>query len=308
MSQTVLVTGATGKQGGAVIDALFSPPYKNQFSVLAVTRNPSSSASQTLLQKHPGIKLVSGNLDDVPKLFENVLKEGNGSIWGVYSVQISMGKGVTLESEVKQGKALIDESLKNGVKMFVYSSVERGGDERSWENPTPIEHFLSKWMIEKHLRSAAEGNEMGWTILRPVAFMDNLVPGFESGVFLTALRDTLKGKKLQWVATCDIGIFAAKAFVNPGEWRGKAVGLAGDELSFDELSEAFLKSTGSPARTTFWVLGSALKWGIAELGRMLDWFAAEGYKADIEALRKIHPGLLNFKAWLEEKSGFETKG
>lgn len=106
-------------------------------------------------------------------------------------------------------------------------------------------------MVEKHLREAAEGKQMNWTILRPVAFMDNFVPGFECAVFLTALRDTLQGKKLQLVATCDIGIFAAKAFTNPVGWKGKAVGLAGDELSFTELSEIFAKSTGSPARTTF---------------------------------------------------------
>lgn len=95
-----------------------------------MTRNTSSDASQTLFKKYPGIKLVSGNLDDVPRLFQNALKEANGSISGVYLVQISMGKGVTLESEVRQGQALIDESLKNGVTQFVYSSVERGAKLR----------------------------------------------------------------------------------------------------------------------------------------------------------------------------------
>jgi len=54
-----------------------------------------------------------------------------------------MGKGVTMESEVKQGNDMIDESVKQGVSQFVYSSVERGGDEASWNNTTPIPRMAS---------------------------------------------------------------------------------------------------------------------------------------------------------------------
>ncbi|KAK5138861.1 hypothetical protein LTR04_004121 [Oleoguttula sp. CCFEE 6159] len=306
MSKALLITGATGKQGGAVIDALLSLPSSSDFTILAVTRDTNSGGAKKLAAKSDSIKLVQGNLDDIPELFRNATEVAKQPIWGVYSVQISMGKGVTVESEMKQGNGLIDESVKQGVKHFVYSSVERGGDEKSWNDPTPVGHFTSKYHIEQHLREAA-GDKMGWTVLRPVAFMDNLAPGFPTKVFMTALRDTLAGKPLQWVATSDIGVFAAKAFEKPQEYNHKALGLAGDELDFDGLSRAFKNKTGYPAGTTFSMLGSALMWGVAEMGTMVTWFKTDGYAADIPKLRKIHPGLMNMETWLEKKSPFVTK-
>lgn len=163
MSKNILITGATGKQGGAVLNALLNNPA---FTLLAVTRNASGASAEKLRKKGNNVKVVQGNLDDVPHLFSNAAEVAGGPIYGVYSVQISQGPGVTHEGEIKQGKAMIDESIKAGVKHFVYSSVERGGDEVSWKNPTPIPHFSSKYEIEHYLRDTAP-SAMKWTILRP---------------------------------------------------------------------------------------------------------------------------------------------
>lgn len=309
MSKVLLITGATGHQGGAVIDALLA--QKSDFTILAVTRDAQSASAKRLANKSPAIKLVQGNLDDVPALFaEAVAAASPQPIWGVYSVQISMGKGVTVEGEVRQGTALIDESIAHNVHHFVYSSVERGGDDASWDNPTPIPHFQTKQRIEAHLRTTTAANTtMSWTVLRPVAFMDNLAPGIPTKVFLTALRDTLQGRPLQWVATADIGHFAALAFANPDDdhWRNKAVGLAGDELTFDQLSAAFEHTTGYPAPTTYSFLGGTLLYMVTEMNLMIGWFASDGYRADIKSLKEVHPKLLNLETWLVKKSAFETK-
>lgn len=162
MAKNILVTGATGKQGGSVIDAMAG---NSAFTLLAVTRNTSGGSAQKLTSKGNNIKLVQGDMDDVPGLFKNAAQVAGSPIWGVYSVQISQGKGVTHEGEIRQGNAMIDESVKAGVKHFVYSSVERGGDEASWNNKTPIPHFQSKYDIEHHLK--ANAGQMGWTVLRP---------------------------------------------------------------------------------------------------------------------------------------------
>lgn len=306
MSKSILVTGATGKQGGSVVDAILALPNASDYTILAVTRDSNSGSAQKLAAKSPSIKLVEGNLDDVPTLFKNAAEVSKEPIWGVYSVQISMGKGVTFEGEVKQGCDLADESVKQGVKQFVYSSVERGGDEKSWDNPTPIPHFQTKQLVEIHLRDHA--GEMGWTILRPVAFMDNLAPGFPTKVFMTAVHNTLgDNKPLQWVATSDIGFFAAQAFAKPEEWNHKAIGLAGDELTVHEINKAFANATGYPLGTTYSFLGSALMWGVTELGHMIGWFGSEGYKANISNLRKIHPELMNMETWVQKKSAFKAK-
>ncbi|GAW22742.1 hypothetical protein ANO14919_122850 [Xylariales sp. No.14919] len=309
MALAILVTGATGKQGGAVIDALLSQNADN-FTILAVTRDVSRPAARKLGSRSPFIKLVQGDLDEVPVLLKEAQRVAEQPIWGVYSVQISMGKGVTSEGEIRQGKSLIDESIKAGVKYFVYSSVERGGDNASWDNPTPIPHFQTKYKIEHHLRNATApgraGENMGWTILRPVAFMDNLAPGLPTEVFMAALRNWLGKKTVQWVATKDIGIFAAKAFTDPKKWDRKAVGLAGDELNVDMMSHAFMNVTGQPAPMAYSFLGSVLTFMVSEMRVMISWFASDGYRADIQACRADHPGLLTFVEWLDQESPFEN--
>jgi len=169
-AKVLLITGATGKQGGAVIDALLKY-YPDRFYILAVTRNALGPGAKRLLEKSSAIRIVEGDLDDVPHIFAEGRRIAGQPIWGVYSVQVSMGKDVTVEREVRQGHALVDEAIKTGVEHFVYSSVERGGDVESWNNPTPIPHFRSKYHIEHYLQRQAAKYEgkMGWTILRPVA-------------------------------------------------------------------------------------------------------------------------------------------
>lgn len=326
MSKALLIIGATGKQGGAVIDALLSlDPTGAIFTILAVTRDATSPAAQRLLAKLPtgynNLRVVQANLDDAPGLFSAArlalgasatLKKPN-AIWGVFSVQPSLGPGISPDREIAQGTSLVDCAVSASVEHFVYSSVERGGDDRSWSNPTPVPHFQTKHHIEWHLRDATSpgkpGAGMGWTILRPAAFMDNLAPGFKTSVFLAAMRNHLgeDGKTLQWVATADIGVFAAKAFADPEGWNGRAVGLAGDELSFAQMSGTFERATGSPAPAAHWLFGSVLTRVAKELGLMIKWFADEGFKADVEARSKEHPGLLTMEAWLVTRSGFTVR-
>jgi uncharacterized protein YbjT (DUF2867 family) len=309
MSRSLLITGATGKQGGAVIDALLASPKPNEFTILAVTRDPTSAGAQRLAAKSPHIKLVKGDLDAVPALFEEAQKMSAGKIWGVFSVQAVMSKGGDLadQPEVKQGEALVDQAITAGVTHFVYSSVDRGGDERSWDNPTDIPHFKTKHRIEHHLRDATVNTSMGWTILRPVIFMDNLAPGFPGKVFLTALRDTMGDKPMPWIATSDIGWFGAQAFLDPAKWNHRAISLGADEFNFEELSKKFQRVTGQPAGTTYSFFGSALMYAVKEVGTMVRWFRDDGYKVDVAELRRIHPGMLDMETWLREKSAFPKR-
>ena len=85
MSRAILVTGATGKQGGAVVKALLSSD--SNFHLLAVTRSKDSGAAQKLSLK-PRVSLVQGNLDDTEAIFEDAKKATSLPIWGVFSVQV----------------------------------------------------------------------------------------------------------------------------------------------------------------------------------------------------------------------------
>jgi uncharacterized protein YbjT (DUF2867 family) len=312
-TKTILVTGATGRQGSGVITALLSSPKSASYTILALTRDPTSPAAENLALLSPSIRLLKGDLDDIPTLFATATSlSPTGTIWGVYSVQVSLGRGVTEASEVRQGTDLIDAAVSHNVSMFVYSSVDRGGDDASWDNETPMTHFRSKHAIEQHLRAVTEpgiasGQNMRWTVLRPVAFMDNLAPRFETRVFLAALRNKIPPhKKVQWVASSDVGVYAAMAFDNPGGWDGRAVGLAGDELTMDELSAVFERAVGRPALGTYWFLGSALTALVREMGLMIGWFASDGYGADVKARRAEYPALMSLEGYLRANGKWQA--
>jgi uncharacterized protein YbjT (DUF2867 family) len=86
MSRAVLITGATGKQGGAVVKSLLQA--KADFTILAVTRNPNSPAAQKLKTLSSNIFLVQGDLGDASSIFTGAKNATPNPIWGVYSVQV----------------------------------------------------------------------------------------------------------------------------------------------------------------------------------------------------------------------------
>ena len=118
--KTVLITGATGRQGGAVIRHMLPKGWK----LRALTRNPDSKVAQELARR--GIEVVHGDLEDLTSL------DGAArGAYGVYSVQDFWSVGA--RREVQQGKNLADAAKKAGVVHFVYSSV--GGAERNLAPP-----------------------------------------------------------------------------------------------------------------------------------------------------------------------------
>ncbi|CAI6094847.1 unnamed protein product [Clonostachys chloroleuca] len=304
MSRALLILGATGKQGGSVVQALLAK--RADFRILAVTRDTESAGAKRLAAKSSNISLVQGNLDDTEAIFQNANKIAKTPIWGVFSVQLpAMNKNGAKIEEV-QGKSLVDSALKHGVEHFVYSSVDRGGD-RSIDNPTDIPHFISKHNIEHHLINNAKNTPMSWTILRPVAFMENFQVGFVGKIFATAWRDNVKSRPLQLIATEDIGEFAAQSFLSPNEFNGRSIGLAGDELTYSQLVDVFNKKTGAAPPTTFGFIAKLLLWLSKEMGTMFAFFEREGYGADIKELKKQHPGLKDLGSWLENSPYTKAK-
>lgn len=177
----------------------------------------------------------------------------------------------------------------------VFTGVERGG-----EQATNVPHFVTKHNIEAHLKQAA-GEKMEWTILRPVFFMDNFLPGMVGKVIATAWKNTLAGtgKTLQMVATRDIGYVAAQAFLKPEETRNETIALAGDEVAWERAEEVFREKTGRALPVTYAGPVRAMLWMMRDLGLMFRFFREEGFKADVEGLRKRFPGMKGFGEWLD---------
>ncbi|KAL2055671.1 hypothetical protein ABVK25_003913 [Lepraria finkii] len=229
-----------------LVDTIVASDSKSSFTILALTRNPDSPSAKALAAKSSTIKLVKGNLDDVPACFEAVLEATNGTpIWGVFSVQQALQDGATQERKTKQGKDVVDRAIANGVKIFVQTSVDRGG-AKSDSNPTYVPHFISKHNIEACLREKAKDGNMTYTILRPTAFMDGLTPNFKGKMLTTMLKTSLGPKPLSFIATSDIGFFAAQGFLQSEspDYKNQAISLAGDDLTFDEINQIFQYNLG----------------------------------------------------------------
>jgi nucleoside-diphosphate-sugar epimerase len=189
------------------------------------------------------------------------------------------------------------------VDHIVFSSVDRGGDETSWSQPTEIPHFAAKHRIELRLRELFKENNKRWTILRPTGFMDSYNPGFFGQMMASLWAEGMpRDRKMQLISTHDIGVFAAKALLNPDAWVGKATALAGDELSFSELQEIFREVVGEELPQTYKVVAYPVLWMVKDASKSFEWFRNAGWKADIETLRAQEPGLQSFASWLKESS------
>jgi hypothetical protein len=76
--------------------------------------------------------------------------------------------------------------------------------------------------------------------------------------------------------------------------------LAGDELTWAQAAEVYKKKTGREIPTTWEFIPNLMLWAIADVGLMFRWFYTDGFHADIQALRKKHPGLLDWARYLEK--------
>jgi uncharacterized protein YbjT (DUF2867 family) len=275
----VLVSGATGNQGGATVEQLLA---SGRVRVRVLTRNPSSPKASALRDR--GVQVVQGDFDDA-----NSLRAALDGASGVFSVQSFFDGGA--EAEERRGKAFADAAKAAGVEHLVYTSVD--GAERQ----SGVPHFESKWRIEEHVRNLG----LRSTILRPVAFMDMFGgSAMARAVFWGVLRAVLgNSKRLQIIATRDIGWFAARALEEPEKFAGRAIALAGDELTVPEMAETYKRATGG-GTVRVPVPRVLLRIMPKEMSSMLYWFGEHGYRADIEALRREHPGLSTFEQWLKD--------
>jgi uncharacterized protein YbjT (DUF2867 family) len=262
MSKTILITGATGKQGGATARHL----QGKGFQLRALTRKPDSEPARALAKA--GVEVVAGDLNDAASL-----KRALQGAWGVFAVQNTWEAGVAEEEE--QGKRVAKLARESGVEHFVYTSVG------SAHKKTGIPHFENKWRIEETVRGL---NFPSHVILRPVFFMENLTsPWFLHGdKLITALKPETR---LQMIAVDNIGAYGALAFVRAAELNRQEIDLGGDARTMPET--AALLSEGLGRKIDF------VRIPIEEVRKhsddtaiMLEWFDRVGYSADIAGIEK----------------------
>jgi uncharacterized protein YbjT (DUF2867 family) len=259
----ILITGATGHQGGAIARELLAKGA----TVRAMTRHPESPKAAEL--KRLGAEVVAGDLDDVASLDRALT-----GAWGAFAVQNTWEAGVQHEEE--QGLRFAEAARRAGVKHLVYSSVQ------SADRKTGIPHFDNKARVEEKVRSLGFPS---YAILRPVFFMENLtspwfLPGIQNGALAVGIRpDT----RLQMVAVQDIGKYGAWAFERHAELNGRGIDIAGDEVTMPEAAAVLSRVMGREVRFVQVPIEEVRKFS-DDYAAMLEWFDRVGYNVNIAAM------------------------
>ena len=266
-TRMILVTGATGQQGGSIVNALLDAGHK----VRALTRNPNSGRAAALQDRD--VEVVQGDFTDRTSL-ENALS----GVDGAFLVGTPFEAGP--QAETQQGLSFVEVAHSVGLPHLVYSSV--GDADRN----TGIPHFDSKYLVERRIVELG----LPYTIIAPVFFADNMMsqfvlPGLKNGVFAQALP---AGAALQCVSVKNIGEFGALAFSRRADFFGKRINIASDSLTGPEFAQTIGRASGRKIGYNEVPIEQVRQMS-EDMALMYEWFERVGYSVDIEGLRRGYP-------------------
>jgi uncharacterized protein YbjT (DUF2867 family) len=280
----VLVAGATGRQGGAVVEHLL----RAGIPVRALCRDPSSAKAKRLSDQ--GVAVVAGDLNR-PASLDPAL-DGAG---GVFSVQNYWDAGTGYVGEVRQGRALAQAARRAGVRLFVQSTMADADEDLA---PLPA-HFLSKRRIE----AAVDDLGLPRTFIGTVFFMDNLGDKTMGGPLLfPVLAGALEpDTELQMLAVTDIGRAAAVVFSAPSRFVGTRLDLVGDVQTVSQMRSVYRRATGR--RPQGWAMPTAVSRRLSpEFVEQLEWQVKAGFPTRPEDTRRLVPGLHDLEHHLRSRN------
>jgi uncharacterized protein YbjT (DUF2867 family) len=281
--RVIAVTGATGRQGGAVTRHLLSGGWR----VRAITRRPEAGAARVLAKL--GADIVRAdmfNKDDLVHAFRGA--------YGVYSVQNFIPGGV--DAEVRQAKNVAAAAKETGIQHLVYGSAGTGATD------TGIGSWDSKLTAEAYSRALG----LPMTVLRPMAFMELMTDkGFYPPVSTWSLMPRLMGKDrpVGWICVDDLGAIAARAFAEPDRFVGADLRLAADVQSIAECRQIWCDVTGRQPRRVPMPIWMFRRLTGSDLITMWQWLRTA--KIDLDTTRTVEllPNALTVRAWLARSIG-----
>ncbi|MEV0277485.1 NmrA family NAD(P)-binding protein [Streptomyces sp. NPDC050610] len=297
-SAPVLVTGATGRQGGATARALRAAGIP----VRALVRDPATARAKAV--EALGVELVTGDLHDRA----SVIRAAEGAR-AVFSVQMPAmtAEGPDFEGEIAQGVNLIEGAKTAGVTQFVHTSVTGAGRhtetpgwaEGRWTSLEPV--MGAKSTIQDRVRAAGFPH---WALLKPGFFMENFLPsmaflfprGIEGGLVSVLNPET----RLSLIAVDDIGRAAAAAITAPERFNGIELELASDYLSMTEIAETLSRTLGTPLSAPDMTEEQALAAGMPKMGASHEWLNTAGQPARPQYATALGIPLTNFEEWTQK--------
>ncbi|PWW67125.1 NmrA family NAD(P)-binding protein [Actinokineospora spheciospongiae] len=271
----VLVLGATGGQGGAVLRALRDAGRP----VRALVRDPAAPAAARLAAA--GVELAVGGFTD-----RAALAAAMSGAAAAFALTTPFESGV--DAEVAQGRAILGAATDAGLPHLVFASVAGA------TAGTGVPHFESKAAVERELAAG----DVPHTVVAPTYFFDNALGGaaqLRAGVLALPLP---ADHPLQQLDRDDLGRFVAEVLAAPGEYAGARVELAGDAPTPAQMAHDLGAALGRPVRHEHVPLESITSPDMSAMWRFLN---GDGYQADIAALRRDHGtvGWTRFGTWAD---------
>ncbi|GAA0809797.1 NmrA/HSCARG family protein [Spirilliplanes yamanashiensis] len=279
--RVVAVTGATGRQGGAVARHLLTGGWR----VRALTRRPDGPAARALGVL--GAEVVRADMTapaDLVAAFRGA--------YGLYSVQNFLPGGT--EAEITQGLNVADAAGATGVEHVVYGSAGTGAAD------TGIGSWNSKLVVQAHIRALG----LPLTVLRPMAFMELMTDrDFVPPVSTWSLMPKLMGpdRPVGWICADDLGAIAARVFAEPDRFAGADLALAADVRSISQCREIWRDLHGRPPRRVpmpAWMFRRIVG---PDLITMWRWLRTAQFDIDPEPTRELLPAALTVRQWLTRR-------
>ncbi|MGV3641352.1 MAG: NmrA/HSCARG family protein [Adhaeribacter sp.] len=310
MAQKKIITvfGATGAQGGGVAHAILQDP-DSEFAVRAVTRDPGSDKAKELSSM--GAEVVSADIDDK----QSIIKALDGA-YGAYFVTFFWDH-FSPEKEYAEARNMAEAAKEAGVQHVIWSTLE---DTRHW---VPLEDdrmptLQGKYKVP-HFDAKGEADQLfkdlgvPTTFLRASFYWDNLIyfgsgpkKGPDGKLYLTFPLDD---KKMFGIASEDIGKCAYGIFKRGNELIGKTIGVAGEQLTGQEMAKSLSNALGKEvifnnvSPDTFRSFNFP---GADDLGNMFQFYRdfdeVCNSVRDVNFSRELNPELKSFDTWLAEKA------
>ncbi len=300
--KVIAVVGATGAQGGGLVRAILADA-SGGFGARAITRDPNKDAAKALAAS--GAEVVKADIDDV----ESVKKAFAGA-FGAFCVT-NFWEHFSGEKEKAQAKNLAEAAKAAGVQHAIWSTLE---DTRVLMSPDDARMpMLQEKYRVPHFDAKAEADAyfagLPITYLVTSFYWDNLYAfGLapkkgDDGVYRWSLP--MGTNRLAGIAADDIGKVAYGIFKAGRQYIGKTVGITGENLTVDEMSQKLSKGVGIRVEYTAVEPDAYRAFGFPgadEMGNMFQIyrdFEKEVLGArSIDLARSLNPSLQNFDQWL----------
>ncbi|KAL4994228.1 hypothetical protein BDV10DRAFT_9164 [Aspergillus recurvatus] len=240
--KTIVVIGATGQQGGSVINAILSSPtLSSAYSVRATTRDPSKPEAQELLKK--GIDIVAADLND-----PSSLRRAFTGADVVFANSVTIYDGRALEHELEHGRAMADAAVASGVSCIIYSTLPHAGNISSGRLKH-MGHFDGKAEVEAYIRTLPIRS----AFVAPGCFMSNFHESMaphpnphsaKEGVYMLAMPVS-PGTRLPLIdAYGDLGKWVAAILEDFDAYEGKILACATKLYTLTEAVEIMSQQSG----------------------------------------------------------------